>query len=541
MGITVREMLELEYFKDFKVIAGHRGIDRQIQGVAVLDAPDGFKWTKGKELVISSGYIFSQQPETLEKYALEGPIDRIAGLGIKVDRYMKEIPKVVIEAFEKKGTPLIWIPNEPAWMDVVNQLNVLVMNNSIKRFKIGAINPMNYSNLTYESRKIDKILSHIEDEMGFPAMVYDLTSDKHYYSSSRFNEISEGIETSEFWSPGLEHTVEVLCDNLNIVRYKVKSESYSQPYSWITVPITVGDEKKAYFVIVEADDTMDYFDQFVLRIGFLLLQSLYEQMLVAQSIKDLGVEKFVSDIISKNLEGEEQISKRAAEVGLDTSKESIIVAVRQRGGDVNLSSYRDEIQSVAVNTIRKIGGRAVITLDGVCVLIFPLDEKSTAEKGLEQIFNGLEEFESRFKKKEASADFVFGVSDIPDRITNIRRNYERAVQSVKMGCIIYPDRKRISYSELGLFAWMDVKEDELDIMLKSIDRLIESDTDGELLDTLRVYLECQMNYSLTSKKIFVHINTVRKRVARISELISFDLDEPTNRLKLEMVLKFLQR
>lgn len=541
MGITVREMLELEYFKGFKVIAGHRGMDRQIQGVAVLDAPDGFKWTKGKELVISSGYIFSQQPEILEQYALEGPIDKIAGLGIKVDRYMKEIPKVVIEAFEKKGTPLICIPNEPAWMEVVNQLNVLVMNKSIKRFKIGAINPMNYSNLTYESRKIDKILSHIEDEMGFPAMVYDLTSDKHYYSSSKFNEISDGIETEDFWNPEFEYKTEVLCDNLNIVRYKVENDNCSQPYSWITVPITVGDEKKAYFVIVEANETMDYFDQFVLRIGFLLLQSLYEQMLVAQSIKDLGVEKFVLDIISKSLEGEEQISKRAAEVGLDINKESIIVAVKQKHSDINLSSYRDEIQSVAVNTIRRVGGRAVLTLDGVCILIFPLDEKVTAEKGLEQIIGALEEFEARFKRKEANADFVFGISDIPDNIVRIRRNYERAVQSVKMGGVIYPDRKRILYSELGLFAWMDIKEDEIDLMLKSIDRIIKSDVDGELLDTLRVYLECQMNYSLTSKKIFVHINTVRKRIARISELIDFELEDPTNRLKLEMVLKFLNK
>ena len=41
MGITVRDLLSVEYFRDFKVIAGKRGLNREIQGVTVADAPDG--------------------------------------------------------------------------------------------------------------------------------------------------------------------------------------------------------------------------------------------------------------------------------------------------------------------------------------------------------------------------------------------------------------------------------------------------------------------------------------------------------------------
>ena len=75
-------------------------------------------------------------------------------------------------------------------------------------------------------------------------------------------------------------------------------KSMKDPYSWITVPITVGDKIEAYFVVVEATGLIDYFDQFALRIGFVLLQSLYEQMLMAQNIGDAGFEKFISDCFS---------------------------------------------------------------------------------------------------------------------------------------------------------------------------------------------------------------------------------------------------
>lgn len=48
-----------------------------------------------------------------------------------------------------------------------------------------------------------------------------------------------------------------------------------------------------------------------------------------------------------------------------------------------------------------------------------------------------------------------------------------------------------------------------------------------------------MNYSLTAKTLFMHINTVRKRIEEINDLINFDIEDPVNRLKLEILLKIM--
>ena len=50
MGITVRDLLSVEFFRDFKVIAGKNGLGREIQGVTVADAPDGYRWKTEKAL-----------------------------------------------------------------------------------------------------------------------------------------------------------------------------------------------------------------------------------------------------------------------------------------------------------------------------------------------------------------------------------------------------------------------------------------------------------------------------------------------------------
>ena len=54
MGIAVKELLTLEYFKDYHVIAGKSGLHKEIQGTTLLEAPDALRWAKGKELILSS-------------------------------------------------------------------------------------------------------------------------------------------------------------------------------------------------------------------------------------------------------------------------------------------------------------------------------------------------------------------------------------------------------------------------------------------------------------------------------------------------------
>ncbi len=36
MGIAIQDLLALEFFKDFYVVAGKRGLGKEIQGVTVL-------------------------------------------------------------------------------------------------------------------------------------------------------------------------------------------------------------------------------------------------------------------------------------------------------------------------------------------------------------------------------------------------------------------------------------------------------------------------------------------------------------------------
>ena len=49
-----------------------------------------------------------------------------------------------------------------------------------------------------------------------------------------------------------------------------------------------------------------------------------------------------------------------------------------------------------------------------------------------------------------------------------------------------------------------------------------------------------MNYSLTAERLYVNINTVRRRIEKINELISIDWDNYMERIKIGLLVQFLQ-
>lgn len=535
MGICVRDILNSNSFKSFKLVAGHGGLDNRIQGIAVMDAPDALRWAHGRGFLITTGYVFYKNPGLIEHIIESGDLKKVSAVGIKLERFIHRIPDHVIAAFNEYNVPLISVPSENSWIEIMNQLNVLVMNQSIRKFNIRNINPESYTNLSYQVRKIHKILSEIEKEMNCPAMLYDLSNEKAYYSSTTFLKLAGHLEIEDFWEPAFDHDNEILCNNLNMIRYRLFDEKYDNPYSWITVPITVGDKIEAYFVVVEATDHIDYFDQFALRIGFVLLQSLYEQMLIAQNIGHAGFEKFIADYLSGNLSNDEMITKRVTDLNIDINLQYYLVLMKQTNRDIQLLSYKEFVKNT-VYTSSYLGIRMAIFDENSIIFLIPEDKSISHEKNLEQMRAYFMELYNKLERKIENVSLFLGVSDKSGTIFETKRNYSRCEKTITNGKLLFPMKKYLTYSDLGVFAWMDIQEDEIEMMLKDLRGLFDHDENKELIETLKAYLDCNMNYTQTAKKLYSNINTVRRRIEQINDRIDIDLEEPLSRLKLENLL-----
>ncbi|SCZ77922.1 PucR family transcriptional regulator [Acidaminobacter hydrogenoformans] len=539
MGLSVGEMLQKDFFKDFVLAAGHKGLSKHVQGIAVLDAPDGFGWTRGREFIISSGYVFKQKPDLLDQYIQSGQFPKASCIGIKLGRYIDQFPDELIQACNDYDIPLVNIPMGISWMDIMNNLNVIVMNKNIEHFNIGKVQFNNLSDLSYHVRKINRILSAVETEMDFPAMLYNLTNDKAFYSSERFKEISQGMQPEEFWNPPFNFSKEILCENLKMARYRIFDTKYDSPYSWITVPIKVDNKVQAYFVVLEATGLIDYFDQFALRTGYLLLQELYEQILVTQSIGDIGFESFVNALVSGKLTNETEIRSHAEELSLDPDLEYYTLVVKETIGKVSMSKNRDLIRTSIRGVFSSTECRTAIINDDHCLMLLFNKEGLEEQHYITELRTRLKKLNQRLTTDLEGARLYYALSDVKDDVVMLERNYKRCLQTLSVGEILDPQQLFKTYSSLGALAWLSIRPDEIELMKRDLGQL-QNHPDAEMLmETLKVYLECKMNFSQTSKQMFLHINTVRKRIDEVISLLPVDLEDPAIRLKLELLLKFV--
>ena len=541
MGITVRDLLSVEYFKDFKVIAGKNGLNREIQGVTVADAPDGYRWKSEKELCFTSGYVFANDPDFIT--GIFHGESQMSALVIKRGRYLEEVPEYIIQLCNEKDVPLISMPYGIPWMEAINQVYVAVINHAIQLFGVGSQSvPYRPQTADYKGQKIHKILRAVESDMEFPALLYDVFENKSYYSSEKFPEMMEKyqLQESDFWDPYVDHSRHTLCDSIHMTRYRLlRGESQGQPrVSWVTIPIIVGGAPQAYFCVMESRRFLDFCDEYTMRIAYLSLLSIYEQIVALRDSYNVGFEQLVHLALESSEEDSHRIHYQANQQGISMEDSYVYVVYQHDHKSFDIRTRRNAVMDLFLHCGLEAMGRMAFLSRKEGLIMFRSKGQAGAEK--RQIEAVLSEFQSKLSRKYEGMEWTFAVSYEPKRLPEIRLCVEKGRKTLKIGKIAFPEKKILDYNDLGILTWLDIPDEELKILLDDFSTLMHAEKNRELLYTLKVYLENNMNYSLTAEKLFVNINTIRRRIEKVNELVDIDWENYHTRIKIGLMLQFMQ-
>jgi hypothetical protein len=121
MHLTVKEALNVGKLKEGKVLAGEKGLDRIVSYVDIMEVPE-MGWLRGEELLLTTGYAFKDKPQVLEELVEEMGKVNAAGIIIKANRFLDNIPPKMIEKAELLGIPIIQIPSEIPYIDITHPL-----------------------------------------------------------------------------------------------------------------------------------------------------------------------------------------------------------------------------------------------------------------------------------------------------------------------------------------------------------------------------------------------------------------------------------
>jgi len=121
MSLTVREALTLGVLRDAEVVAGHRGLDNPIRWTHILDHPHVNEWTKGGEVLLTSGLGIYDSTEAQEKYILEAAEKKIAAIFIAKE-YLPQTTPRMRELADEYGLPLVELPRKTAFVEVTEAI-----------------------------------------------------------------------------------------------------------------------------------------------------------------------------------------------------------------------------------------------------------------------------------------------------------------------------------------------------------------------------------------------------------------------------------
>ena len=118
-----------------------------------------------------------------------------------------------------------------------------------------------------------------------------------------------------------------------------------------------------------------------------------------------------------------------------------------------------------------------------------------------------------------------GIGTIVDNIKELARSYKEAQIAIEVGKVFETEKEIVSYENLGIGRLIYQLPTTLcEIFLTEVFKHGSIETlDKETLQTIQVFFENNLNVSETSRKLFVHRNTLVYRLDKIKKLTGLDL------------------
>lgn len=535
MGVSIKEILSSKFFKEYYIISGEKGINREIQGVVLMDAPDGYKWCRGKELILTTGYFYVDNTELFKEVINFLHENGSAAIAIKIDRFLNTIPEEVLELSDRLGFPIIFVPARTAWMDIIAAVNSIAINRYISR-----INDTHYLEINNYSndfqKKIKNIVKNLSLELGLSVAISDIV-DKNIISYPADKNIEEKVNKTDE-STLNNYQKEILCEKLNIHRIK----NLDTDKSWIKMDILINHTPITQLIIWEDTRTIDYYDLFSIRVSYTLFLSIYEQIYVMNSFERKFYDNLIESLINERLSSKQQIINEIKmiknfKINLDHNYACLLI--KQERDNPSFYSIREKLYNTLLLRIPRDEAIFGIIDDNTLVIIKDVSKHKNDIIGnvKKEIKNLLENMSNQIDHRS----LMVGVGDASDDIVSIRKSYFEALKAIEIGKYLYPKNRIFTFEELGpfgLFRVEDIQSKSFGSNFSLISPLQKESNCDELLLTLKVFIENESNYNITAQKLYIHNNTVRYRISKIQEICNINLEDPIQRLKIAIMLMF---
>ncbi len=513
-------------FIDFKILAGRGGLNNEIKNVDIMEVPDGVYWVNSGDFIITTGYCLKNNDTTLENIIQMLVTKEAAALGIKVGRYIDGIPEKILLLADEYNFPIILVPITSSYNSIVRPiLNKLVGDEHYDFFTLKDFK-QELNRLTKHNFNITVITNLISSYIGH---------DIYLFWESNLNLVNENtnLKALSIKKSILEYTTELMSTEESL-KIELNSNTYEifKIYGMNVVIAFLCIDLKNGKKFTKTD--IEIIKEVIPFITVYLLSNSNKAVLYHKSL-----EEFFFSIIEGNYSDDElKLKEEASYRDIDFNKSRYVWTI-----DSTIKNESDFIRlEKKIVSIFKMYDNIFCHKCYNKNLTFIIENKKLQSnaKLLEPFYEKLiQDLKKSFKDEE----FTIGISKICNSLKYLNLAGEEANFALKIGKKL---NNRISdvyfyddYMIYHLLYEISSHPTLTKLYKNTILRIKKYDIENnsELLKTLEVLIKCDFSISQTSDKLFIHRNTLYKRVNKINDILDSDIDKSESRLILQIALK----
>jgi len=512
LPLSVNEILDVLSEYKITVLAGARGLStRFVQTCVVIDVPDAHLWVHGGEFLITAGYLFSKNPLSLlpliEGSALAGG----AALGIKVGRFLGDLPKQVIDLADKLDFPLLDIPPQVNHGDLITQVLAAIVN---QRFRI----------LSQSSTIQDFFLEQVV--RGNP--LENILDGFESFTNCPIRLIQDGVDTPNN-SKGMKEA-----DIENELSTRIDS-------------LTLAGRHVGRLQFLSGREPADELAKVALANAKTALMILIQQNLALRDAERKHSESLLQDLLfRRGLPGQDQIALAKmigwAHEGLALSA-LIKIPERSLRNTKEVFNVQQICRSCAFKVMALIKNALYTELGGTAVFILPVFEEPD---GTEKLFHLIDSIRTEVEK-ENNIPLIASLGSPKQNISKVSESYVEARETL--------DVVECTQKFKKIARWDDIDLERILVLIHGTDAgrklgqkclgpLILEDkkhdtkTSG-LVKTLDIYADKNWSMKETAIELSIHYNTLKYRLKKIMSLINLDLQDRQSRVEISIALSLL--
>ena len=559
MYITVREMLKIGVLQKANVICGKSGLNNIVKSVTVMDVPDISKWLKGNEFLLTNAFTIKDDIVAQKKLINDLNSKNVAALGIKLKRFIDEVPEEMILLSNMYNIPIIELPVEISWIDVIEPVMQEIINKHLRILEETIQINNELMDSASNSTDLDTLCKSVEKLIKRPTAVIGLNfnliekSDNPIWETIDFEKLNNDSINPYVFSN--EITV-----NKNI--YVLNNKQFqSIGMNAILSPIEKNKINYGYIIILLKVEGEDLENHDILCLAQASVVALLE-FTIKRSIENVSrifYNSFLTSLIDGTFGNKKEIYSRAKFIGRTLYEKYSIVLV-------NLSVFKNytlkleniEINEVLmynlninlVNTLHRnipqISDALIYFKNDFLVLFLP--NKYEITTNFKKIIVNIQKSLSTYVKNQT---IKVGVGDFHGLI-DIPKSYYEANTAIKL-TDTFINKNIIYFDQLGILKIFIDKNDNIDIetLKRYHNRIIlpilsnDKKTGSNLFETLDTFIKYNLSILKTSENLYIHKNTLRFRLNKIENLLnvsinnSEDIFNITLSLKIHVLLKDL--